>query len=85
MQGPVLIEIGSLGRGTSGQVLLAKLQTSLGDCPEGTEVAQKRALSPAAVRSLEQEQLVLSQVQSRTLQVSLGLFRDQDGPYLLTR
>ena len=85
MQGPVLIEIGSLGRGTSGQVLLAKLQTSLGDCPEGTEVAQKRALSPAAVRSLEQEQLVLSQVQSRTLQVSLGLFRDPDGPYLLTR
>lgn len=85
MQEPALIQIGSLGRGTSGQVLHAKLLAPLGDYEAGTEVAQKRPLTAAGERSIQREQLVLSEVQASNLQVSLGLFEDQEGPFLLTR
>jgi len=85
MQEPALIQIGSLGKGTSGQVLHAKLLAPLGDYEAGTEVAQKRPLTAAGARSIQREQLVLAGVQAPNLQVSLGLFEDQEGPFLLTR
>jgi tetratricopeptide (TPR) repeat protein len=85
MQEPALIQIGSLGKGTSGQVLHAKLLAPLGDYEAGTEVAQKRPLTAAGERSIQREQLVLAGVQAPNLQVSLGLFEDQEGPFLLTR
>ncbi len=85
MQEPALIQIGSLGKGTSGQVLHAKLLAPLGDYEAGTEVAQKRPLTAAGEQSIQREQLVLAGVQAPNLQVSLGLFEDQEGPFLLTR
>lgn len=84
MGGPELKQIGSLGKGTSGQVVQAELTAAFRDLPAGTPVAQKRPLSPADLDSLDREAEVLGQVSARTLQASIGSFEDSKGPFLLT-